>query len=339
MKRKLTVALGFISLLLFSVACSQNAGNGGEIESNSHESEEQVQFSVVSFLAMDHAFTKDIIPMWMDMIEEATDGSVTFDWLGGDESVPITDQFDAVRNGIVDVGFNVSSYYGHLMPESHSLHISPYTPAEERDNGYFDYLSERFEGEGFVYAGRWLSPSPFYFWSNEKIENLDDLKGLSFRSNPTYHEILLELGVNPMEITPSDVYTSLERNMVDGFGFPLLGPHRSAWTEVTKYIIDEPFLNQNATILFNKDAFNEISPELQEIIFETTVKFEQEMVRYFNDMNDSEWKAIEAAGVERLTLSSEDSQKFQDTVERVYWDMLEKTSPDQVTTLKKLLTN
>lgn len=340
MKRNFYLGLLLLTSILLVVGCSSNTETNTTSETNNNSTVEKTQntvkLSVVSFLATDHAFTKDMVPLWMNMIEEATDGVVTFEWIGGPESVPITDQFDSVRNGIVDVGFNVSSYYGHLMPESHSLHLSPYTPAEERENGYFDYLNERFNEEGFVYAGRWLSPSPFYFWSNQKVESLEELKGLKFRSNPTYHGILLALNIIPLEISPPDVYTSLERNMVDGFGFPLLGPHSSGWTEVTKYIIDEPFLNQNATILFNKDTFQSLSPEIQEIVIETTAQFEHEMIAHFNDMNDKEWKAIEEAGIERLTLSTEDSQKFQDTVEEVYWEMLEQTVPDQVPTLKEL---
>ena len=203
--------------------------------------------------------------------------------------------------------------------------------------GYFDYLNARYEEQNQVYLGRFLGPNPFYFWSNEKVESLNDYKGLRFRSNPTYHEILQALDVSPVEVVPGEVYTSLERKMVDGFGFPLLGPHESGWTEVTKYIVDEPFLNQNGTILINKDSFGSLPSDIQEKMLEITAKFEHDMIAHFNAENEETWKAIEAAGVERIKLNEEDSKKFQEVVNQVYWDMFEVEVPDQVEQLKEML--
>jgi len=316
-------------------------GNGEETMDNAAaegvKKKDSVTLSIVSFLPENHQFTRDIVPMWMKQIEEGTDGAVKLDWIGGPESIPTPEQFDAVTSGIVDIGFNTSSFYGHLMPETLSLHMSPFTPEEERENGYFDYLNGRYEKQNQVYLGRFLGPNPFYFWSNEKLETLDDFKGLRFRSNPTYHEILQALNVTPVEVVPGEVYTSLERNMVDGFGFPLLGPHESGWTEVTRYIIDEPFLNQNGTILINKDTFESLSDDIQKKVLEITAEFEHDMYEHFLAENELTWKAIEAEGVEKVKLTDTDSQEFQKIVTEVYWNMFETDVPDQVDKLKELL--
>jgi TRAP-type C4-dicarboxylate transport system substrate-binding protein len=305
--------------------------------SNAGDKTEVKVFKVVSFLPVDHTLTKDIVPMWMEKVEKETGGAIKIEWAGGPESIPSKDQFDAVRNGIADIGFNVSSYYGHLMPESLSMHLSPYTPAEERQNGYFDYLTKRFDHNDIVYLGRWLSPSPFHFWSNKEIKSLEDLKGAKFRSNPTYHDIMIELGITPIDINPTDVYTSLERGMVDGFGFPLLGPHENGWTEVTKYFIDAPFLNQNATILMNPEAFESLSSDHQQKLLELTAQFETEMIEYFNKLNEKERETIKNAGVQIISLNSEESKKFEGLVKKVKWESLQKSTPDQFDELKKLL--
>ncbi|WP_158734839.1 TRAP transporter substrate-binding protein DctP [Alteribacillus sp. YIM 98480] len=337
MKNKVYAGFVLIFSFLLSIGCgAEETSDATDTNSNNNEGE---TFKIVSFLAADHAFTEGIVPIWIDKMEEATDGAVTFEWIGGPESVPLEEQFDAVVNGTAEVGFNVSSYYGHLMPETHSLNLSPHTPEEERENGYFDYLQERFNEQNLEYAGRWLGPSPYYFWTNEKIESLDDLKGLRMRSNPTYDGILQRLEVNPVTVSPADVYTSLERNMVDGFGFPLLGPHDSGWTEVTEYIVDEPFLNQNGTILFNKQAFDSLSPDIQEKIKEANAEFEHDMIEHFNEKNEKEWEAIQEAGVEKITLSDEDSEKFQGFVESAFWEKLENEAPEEVGTLRELFEN
>ena len=336
-KIKLNCLFLFCIVVLVLAGCGSDGDTKGSAAEQDGNSNDPVTLSIISFLPENHQFTRDIIPMWMEQIEEGTDGAVKLEWIGGPESVPASEQFDAVSSGVVDIGFNTSSYYGHLMPETLSLHMSPFTPEEERGNGYFDYLNARYEEQNQVYLGRFLGPNPFYFWSNERVESLNDFKGLRFRSNPTYHEILQALDVSPVEVVPGEVYTSLERKMVDGFGFPLLGPHESGWTEVTKYIVDEPFLNQNGTILINKDSFGSLPSDIQEKMLEITAKFEHDMIAHFNAENEKTWKAIETAGVERIKLNEEDSKKFQEIVNQVYWDMFEVEVPDQVGQLKEML--
>lgn len=329
-----------VILLIVLSGCGKSSSESSATENDNEStdsSEGSVTLSIVSFLPESHQFTRDIIPIWMEMIEEGTDGAVKLEWSTGPEAIPTPDQFDAVRNGIVDIGFNTSSFYGHLAPETLSLHMSTVSPAEERENGYFDFMNERYNEHNQVYLGRFLGPNPFYFWTNEKVETISDFAGLKIRSNPTYHEILQSLDANPIDVLPGEVYTSLDRNMVDGFGFPLLGPYEDGWTEVTKYIIDEPFLNQNGTILINKDTFESLSEDVQDKLIEITAEFEHEMIEHFNQENEKTWTLLEEEGIERIELKEEDSVQFQEIVKDVYWNMLERDSPDQVEQLKSLL--
>ncbi|AXF56956.1 TRAP transporter substrate-binding protein DctP [Salicibibacter kimchii] len=306
-------------------------------EENDSSVDEPVTLTIVSFVHDNHPLTRDVIPMWMEQIEEGTDGAVQLEWTGGPESIPTGEQFDAVSSGVADITFNTSSFYGHLMPESLSMLMSPYSPAEERENGYFDYLNSRHEEQNQVYLGRFLGPNPFYFWSNEQMKSLDDFENLNFRSNPTYHEILEELNTTVTDIEPGEVYTALDRNMVDGFGFTLMGPHEDGWTEVTRYIIDEPFLNQNGTILINKDTFESLPSDLQETMKDITAEFEKDMIDYFHAENETTWETIEAEGIERIELTDEDSERFQEIVHDVYWEMLERDAPDEIDNLRELL--
>lgn len=319
-----------LSLILILSGCGQGAeGDESENVSNGNDT-----LTVVSFIPENSEAVKDIIPMWIEKIESESDIKIEF--IGGPETIPADEQFNSLQNGIVDISFIASSFYGHIMPEASSLYMSPYTPEEERNNGYFDYMNDRFNLHDIEYLGRFIGNSPFYFWSNDKVESLEDLKGLKFRSNATYHEILDVLGVTPVDIVPGEVYTALERNMVDGFGYTLIGPYEDGWTEVTKYLIDEPFLNQNATIIMSKNTYDSLSEENQEKLKQLTAEFEYEMLNYFTDKVEESRNNIIEQGVETIKLSSEDSEKFQQIVNDVYWEKLEREVPDQVEELKQI---
>lgn len=321
-------SLRFMFVLMSTLLILAGCGSNQQVAETTNaegkpEVKEAKELKLVSFLAQDHRFTKDMIPLYMKKIEEGTEGAVKITWIGGPESIPAKDQFDAVKDGMVDLVFNASSFYVHLMPESDSLLLSPYSAAEERENGYFDFMSKRFEQQGVTYLGRWLMNSPFYFWTNREIQSIDELKGSKFRSNPVYHEIFKQLGISPINVDPGDVYTSLERRMVDGFGFPVLGPRDSGWTEVTKYIIDEPFLEQNCTILMNPSVLASLSPDIQKKIMELTKEFEIEAAEHWKQQNAEEMDALKQSGVQAITLSAEEKENFQNLVKETKWRELE----------------
>jgi len=323
-----------LGLIFVLVGCGQDQSVEGSGSRNDAENNGNVTLTVASFIPENSEVVKDIIPMWIEKIESET--YINIEFIGGPESIPADEQFNSMQNGVHDISFIASSFYGHIMPEASSLYMSPYTPEEERNNGYFDYINDRFNNHGIEYLGRFIGNAPFYFWSNNKIETLDDLNGLKFRSNATYHEILDVLGVTPVDIVPGEVYTSLERNMVDGFGFLLIGPYEDGWTEVTKYLIDEPFLNQNATILISKDAFSSLDEGTQQLLKELTAEFEQEMLSYFEDKSEEALSNILEQGVEIINLLEEDSIRFQEIVDEVYWEKLENDVPDQVEKIKEI---
>jgi len=309
--------------------CGSGSQQGGD---------ESQSLRLVSFLPSNNQLTRDVVPMWMDQVEEATEGAITIEWVGP-EAIPTEDQFDAVSNGVADVGFNVASFYTNQVPEGYTMYLSPYSPSEERETEYFGYLAEKHEEAGVTYLGRWLGNVPFYFWTNERINTLDGFEGVTFRSNPTYRPILNELGAEQIDIVPGEVYTSLERGVVEGYGWPILGAREQGWTEVTNFVLDEPFIdrNQNASIFANSETFGSLSSEVQEAIRSATASFESQMMQHFSQETDREWEALEQEGVESLRLSGEDREQFQTLWLDIYWRMVEEDFPQQASRIKDML--
>lgn len=321
----------FVLLLLVLVGC----GNDGAAQDTDSNKDGKQTLKLVSVFPTNHVYTRDVVPMWIDMVESEID-NIEIDWIGSEETIPVTEQFGAVQTGIADIGFNFAAYYGNEVPEAEFKSLSPFTPTEERENGFFDYLSGEYEDAGVVYLGRWLSPFPFYFWSNNEVSSIEDFKGLTVRSNPVYHKPLEALNASPVAIVPSEIYTSLERGMVDGIGFPLLGPREDGWTEVINYLIDEPFFNQQAAIYINLDTLDNLPRGTKEQLISITEKFESDMTEYFDEEINKEMEEVKAAGLNLTTLSEEDSKRFQEIVYEAKWSELEESIPDEVNKVREI---
>ena len=55
-----------------------------------------------------------------------------------------------------------------------------------------------------------------------------------------------------VQTAPGEVYTALERGVVDGYGWPITGIFDLGWQEKTKYRVDPGFYTAEVSVLVNK---------------------------------------------------------------------------------------
>lgn len=333
MLRKLGIFL--ITPLLLLVACSNGNNDGNGSTAQGEQADGELVLNAVSFLPKDHELTKTL-HTWIENIEEATDGRVQVDWRGGEEVIPVGEQFEALDSGVIDINFTYVGQYQTQLPESLALPLSQITPWEERENGFYDFMVERHETIGIKYIGRWLTGSP-RLWLNDSISSVDELKNKKIRSAPNYNRFFDELGITSVMIDPSEVYTSLQTGVVDGFVYGgLSGPRQDGWTDSSKYVLDIPFWTQNCVILFNGDSWDRIDEKDQEAIIAATGEYEREMVAYYEDIFEEERQELLDDGVEFITLSEQDTEYFLDLAYDTEWDYIAAEEPEIVEEVRHL---
>lgn len=332
--RYFIISILIVSLPLAALGCSSSSSKQSQSEPEK-KADETITLQAISFLPKNHPLVQ-VLPMWIKRVEESTGGQVRINWKGGPESIPSLEQIEAIRNGLIDVNFNVTAYYESLAPEIRAFSLSEYTPWEERENGFYNYMAERHKNNGVIYLGRWLSESiSFYFWVNKPANSPDDLKGRTMRTQAMYDRYMRQLGIAPVPVEQSETYTALERGVVEGFGWPILGPRENGWTEKTKYVIDHILWNQNATILINPKAWEKLTPDLQQKVIQASADFEHDMVNYFNDISSKERTKLQEHGVKFIKFSPEDAKQYVKGAYDVEWKFLQTKVPDQIPELQK----
>ena len=120
----------------------------------------------------------------------------------------------------------------------------------------------------------WVYPTGlFQLWTREKqVKTLADIDGLKLACTSTVLTKITEaLGGVPVFMPEPDIYTSLERGMLDGRWHEWEG----GWTwkahEVTKYRTANVDLATNTNvIIMNLDAWNSLPPDIQKILDEAS---------------------------------------------------------------------
>jgi TRAP-type C4-dicarboxylate transport system substrate-binding protein len=296
-----------------------------------------VNLSAVSFLDKNHPLCSTI-PIWVDLVKQKTNGSVIVTYKGGPEVINANDQFAAVSSGAIDVVFETGTYYEKQNMATKAMLLSQVKPWEERTpGGMFDYMVGLHQKLGVQYIGRWMSDVPFYVWVNKPITSYTELKGMSLRSTANYELFFKALGINGVTVDAAEVYTALERNIVQGFGFTILGPRTSGWTSITKYYIDVPWWGaQNAGILMSPKTWAGLSPNQQAQVAEATVEFEHQMYTKLADMQVAEKAELVKQGVKPITLSADEAKAFRDLAYSSLVDGLAALVPGEIATIKKL---
>lgn len=297
----------------------------------------QTVLKAVCFVPTDHPVGV-MIPKWIEKIGEACP-EVEVKYLGGPEVIPGMQQIEAVRSGAVDVNFQATARYAPMAPAVNAFTLSKFTPWEERESGFYDFMVEQHKKIGVMYLGRWLY-DPFYMWVKKEIMHTDELKGMKMRTGTLYNRFMKALGIAPVRMRSGDVYTGLQRGTVEGFAWPTLGPRQDGWTDVCKYMIDAPFfVSQNCVILMNLKKWDSFSQDVQKKMIQTTADFERAMVSHFKSAVEKERKELPKAGVTFIRLPPDEEKRFVSLAYEVEWQDLEKKVPDLVPQLKKLTGN
>lgn len=296
----------------------------------------QAELKAISFLPKDHKQCA-MLAQWIDRVNGALKGTAKVTWVGGPEVMAPFNQPEALRKGIFQVGFIPAAYYGSLLPEADAVSLSRFDFKQEREKGgLFDYMVERHKKINMMYLGTWLY-DPFYLYVAKPVAKLDDLKGRRMRTAAKYDKMMKALGMVPVTIEFGETYTGLQRGVVEGFGWPTIGPRDWGWLESVKYVIDVPFYTrQNTFILMNLDSWNRLPKDAQDKVMTLTAAFEQDMKAYFDKALENEKKEMEKAGLKRIKLSPEETRRYIEAADKSAWEDLEKKVPDQIPALLKI---
>ena len=266
------------------------------------------------------------------MLDERSKGQIKIQFIGGEEVVKAFEQFDAVRNGVADISLAVASYYTGTVPEALAVQYNQkLLPSEMRKNGFYDLMRKIHLDKGNVIYLANASGTPgraFRLYSKKKIDKAD-LSGMKIRVSPVYTALVQGLGGTPVSMPPADVYSALERGVVDGYGWTYAGIIDYSFQEVAKYAIDPPFYSLNSAILMNRAAYEKLPPAAKATLEEVAKDFETVVANYYSGYIKDEDAKLKAKGLEVLTLPPAEATKYLDVAYKGGWaDFIAKNPVD-----------
>jgi len=274
---------------------------------------------------------------YVDEVNKKSKGEVVIKFVGGPEAIPSFKQFEAMRTGVLDMIFGCESYYGGAVTGAAYIHLSRLTPMEERKVGYYDLRQDILKKHNIMYLGRPEHGVWFHVFTNKPVKRPQEMVGQKIRTSATYEPFVKMIGAVPITIPGAEVYTALERGVVDGYAWSVLGNISMGWPEVCKYIIEPKIYAMNLENLINLDTWNKLSKPMQTLMVNLMIENEEKYEKVFAELGEKELKAMQDKGMKFVKFSPEDAKWYVDMAYKAGWDEVIKKSPELGPKLKKLL--
>jgi TRAP-type C4-dicarboxylate transport system substrate-binding protein len=271
-------------------------------------------------------------------VAEKYPGQLEIVFRGGPEAIPPSELIEAIRTGVVDIGFFTMGYIQGAVIEVAGQKLSKLNPMGEKNSGWVDFLNSIFEKKvNAVYLGRIGEDIGYHFYLKKAITS-PDFKGLTLRVSPHHIAATKALGAKPVQIMGGEIYTALERGVIDGFVWPATGITERRWHEHIGYKVMPGWYNVDVEFVINRDRFYGLPKHLQELLRDATVERMKECPAWWKKQEQDEHSRLLAAGIKPLTFSPKDTEQFLKVIYDAGWEEFRGfVSPDVFEKATKLL--
>lgn len=285
-------------------------------------------------------FTADFL-QYVAAVNERGKGLVQIRFLGGPEVIPEQQLLYALRRGVIDLAFGGMTYYRGVLPEGDAIFASTLGPAEARASGALDALQPYWQRRinarliGWVQSGvganLWLrAPPPV------DAAGLPDLRGLVLRTSPSNRELLVALGARTVQVPVSEIYTALERGMVDGIAFTTIGVPDLGVEQFIRYRVEPEVLQLAVCLQMNLDAWHRLDPRARALLEAEAIRYESGNRARFADLKAREHAALAASGLKVVQLPPAAATAYRALARDTTWQRLAQRAPDSARALRPL---
>jgi TRAP-type C4-dicarboxylate transport system substrate-binding protein len=295
---------------------------------------QETTLRVVSAFAENTQYVKNLMPMIQALNTEGK-GRLQVNFIGGPKAMPPFEVGNAVRTGVVDMAMTTGAFYTNIMPEADALKLTQIPAQELRKNGGYDLINKIWnEKANMQYLGRVIDYTPFHLYLTKKIDK-PDLTGLKIRITPVYRDFFQALGATVMQTAPGEVYTALERGVVDGYGWPINGIFDFNWHEKTKFRVDPGFYNAEVSLVMNLDKWKALNSGQRDLLMKHVIALENANDSW-KKVNEDDIRKQKEAGIQVISFDAATAKQYYAKAYEVAWENAIKASPQYGPQMRKL---
>jgi TRAP-type C4-dicarboxylate transport system substrate-binding protein len=298
---------------------------------------QEVTLRAVTSFAEKTQFSRNF-ERFIDKVNADGKGVIQINYIGGPRAMPPFEVGNAVRTKVVDIANVTGAFYTNLMPEADGFKLIGKPMSEQRRNGTWEFINQLHNQKlNAQYLARQFHNVPFHIYLNKKIDKLD-FTGLKVRVTPVYKDMVEAFGGTAITTAPGEVYTALERGVVDGYGWPVTGIFDLGWEKVTKFRLEPAFYSVEVNVLVNLDVWKGLTDAQRKVLSDAALWLEaldSENAAVIKSERDRQ----AAAGIQAIDFGDAEGKKFLAKANDVAWQSVIRRAPETGPKLRQLAGN
>jgi len=266
---------------------------------------------------------------WCDEVKKRTDGKVFVEYYPGGTLTKSKQVYDGVVSGLSDIGTALFAYTRGRFPVLEAVDLpigytsgvqatkvvnefyNEFNPAELSDTQVM-YLHAH--GAGLLHT------------KGKAVRTMEDFKGMKLRGHGTSAQVIRALGGTPVSLPMPELYSSLQKGIVQGALYPVEVNKGWRMGEVVDYLTMSTSIAYTSSfyVVMNKQKWDSIPADLQKII----IKINQEWIpKHGQAWDESDKIGLEyfkSLGHEVIELSDAESKRWEKTIAPVIDEYIEK---------------
>jgi len=301
------------------------------ISGSTSPAEAEVRLKAASFLPARSVYAKYFY-RWVDELNDRCKGKVKIT-IVGPEAISSLEQWRTLKDGVIDIHYGPPNYYKGILVEADVTSLANTSASEQRKNGAWEIINTLHNKKMNAWYLTHIIDGVRFFIYTVKPQKNGRFEGFRLRSTPIYDEFFKSLGAAPVRMSPPSLYTALERNTVDGYGWPLWGVTDLGWHRHTKYRHGPGFFSAVVNILVNLDRWNTLLDSQRQCLTDMSIWLEAEFPKWREIENEKQVAAQTSAGITYVDMGA----KFSNLAHQIHWDVLMKANPVAISALRTLL--
>jgi TRAP-type C4-dicarboxylate transport system substrate-binding protein len=233
------------------------------------------EFRVLSSWDATYPARGAVLERFLKGLETASKGDMKFT-ISGPETIPPFEQLQPTGAGAFQILFTHGAYHFGTTPYLVAIEGLGGDLKKWRETGVADLVDKHYQRFGLKLISLPQTPEGggYHIMLRAPVGPSGDLQGRKIRGTQSYSGVFNMLGVSPVVLPPNEIYQSLEKGIVDGAAWPVLGALGYRWYEVAKHLLRPSFGTTVQPIFMNLAAYNRLTDAQKKLIAEESRKIE-----------------------------------------------------------------
>lgn len=281
--------------------------------------------------------TYAVLDQFVKNVKSISGGKIDFSILGK-EVVPPFEQLQPVSSGVFDMLFTHGVYHGGSKGIALVADAIDPDIKKRRTSGVWDFIDRYYQKNNNVKLVALVpgSNQGYHIFLKKPLSAANDFKGRKIRGTQSYHGVIRALGGSPVVLPGGQIYTSLQKGVIDGAAWPAAGMLSMKHFEVAKYRMRPTFGTSNLVVLANLSKWNKLSKGDRRTLLDAGAKTEMEMPAIGDKILADEDKKLDGMGLKYTRLTPENFKRIKAVWNSSLWAVAKKCCADGADELYKL---